>query len=115
MLIIGTRLTKNKKNKKYKKNKKNKKKNKKNKKKNQKKIKFLKYIKNKSEGINYVWFNYYFDFTQPSDLAKKLLEIKDKKMYIYFVEEIKNRWSNLKGKTEKTPGDEKENEREKKY
>ena len=46
---------------------------------------------------------------------KKLLEIKDKKIYIYFVEEIKNRWSNLKGKTEKTPGDEKENEREKKY
>ena len=41
--------------------------------------KFLKYIKNKSEVINYVWFNYYFDFIQPSDLAKKLLEIKDKK------------------------------------
>ena len=56
-------------------------------------------------------FNYYFNFKQPSDLTKKLFEIKDKKKNDDFVEEIKNRWSNLKDKTGKTPGDEKENER----
>ena len=41
--------------------------------------KFFKYIENKSEGINYLLFNYYFNFKQPSDLAKKLFEIKYKK------------------------------------
>ena len=41
--------------------------------------KFLKYIENKSEGISYILFNYYFNFLKPSYLAKKLLETKDKK------------------------------------
>ena len=41
-------------------------------------------------------FNYYFNFVEPSDLAKKLFEIKDKKKNNDFVEEIKNRWSKLK-------------------
>ena len=54
-------------------------------------------------------FNY-FNFVEPSDLAKKLFEIKDKKKNNDFVEEIKNRWSKLKDKVEKMPGDEKENE-----
>ena len=52
-------------------------------------------------------FNYYFNFKQPSDLAKKLFEIKDKKKNNDFVEEIKNRWSKLKDDIEKTPRDEK--------
>ena len=73
--------------------------------------KFLKYIENKSEGISNIFFNYYFNFNQPSDLAKKLFKIKDKKKNDDFVEEIKNRWSNLKDKTEKTAKDKKENER----
>ena len=53
--------------------------------------KFLKYIKNKAESISYLLFNYYFNFKQPSDLPKKLFEIKDKKKNDDFVEEIKNR------------------------
>ena len=72
--------------------------------------KFLKYIENESEGINYFLFNYYFNFKQPSDLAKKLFEIKDKKKNDDFVEEIKNRWSKLKDSIEKVQRDEKENE-----
>ena len=44
-------------------------------------------------------------------MAKKLFKIKDKKKNDDFVEEIKNRWSNLKDKTEKTAKDKKENER----
>ena len=35
--------------------------------------KFLKYIENKSEGISNIFFNYYFNFNQPSDLAKKII------------------------------------------
>ena len=34
--------------------------------------KFLKYIENKSEGISYILFNYYFNFLKPSYLAKKI-------------------------------------------
>ena len=56
-------------------------------------------------------FNYYFNFVEPGDLAKKLFEIKDKKKNNDFVEEIKNRWSKLKDKIEEIPGDEKENKR----
>ena len=56
-------------------------------------------------------FNYYFNFKQPSDLAKKLFEIKDKKKNDDFVEEIKNRWSKLKDSIEKVQRDEKENEK----
>ena len=41
--------------------------------------KFFKYIENESEDINYLLFKYYFNFIKPSDLAKKLFEIKDKK------------------------------------
>ena len=59
-------------------------------------------------------FYYYFNFIHPSELAKKLFEIKDKKKNDDFVEEIKNRWSKLKDSIEKTPRDEKENEKIKK-
>ena len=52
-------------------------------------------------------FSYYFNFEKPSDLAKKLFEIKDKKKNNDFVEEIKNRWSKLKDSTKKTPRKEK--------
>ena len=44
-------------------------------------------------------------------MAKKLLEIKDKKKNNDLVEEINNRWSKLKNKIEEIPGDEKENKR----
>ena len=53
-------------------------------------------------------FNY-FNFVEPSDLAKKLFEIKDKKKNNDFVEEIRNRWSKLKNGIEKIPRDKKEN------
>ena len=59
-------------------------------------------------------FSYYFNFATPSDLANKLLEIKDKKKNDNFVEEIKKRWSKLKDSIEKTPRDEKGNEKIKK-
>ena len=39
-----------------------------------KKPKFFKCIENKSEGINYLFFKYYFNFIQPSDLAKTYLK-----------------------------------------
>ena len=44
-------------------------------------------------------------------MEKKLFEIKDKKKNNDLVEEIKNRWSKLKDKIEKMPGDEKDNKR----
>ena len=72
---------------------------------------FLKYIENKSKDISYLLFNYYFNFLKPSDLAKALFEIKDKRKNDDFVEEIKNRWSKLKDETEKTPRDKKGNEK----
>ena len=75
-----------KKNKKNKKNKmKNKKKNKKTKKEESEESKFLKYIENKSEGISYFWFNYYFNFAKPSDLAKNkkfAIKVKRKMMIL---------------------------------
>ena len=54
-------------------------------------------------------FYYYFNFKQPSDLAKKLFEMKDKKRNNDFVKEIKNRWSKLKDDVEEMSEDEKEN------
>ena len=68
---------------------------------------FFKYIDNESKGISYFLFKHYFHFVGPSDLAKKLFEIKDKNKNNDFVEEIKSRWSKLKDEIEKTPGDEK--------
>ena len=70
--------------------------------------KFFKYIVNKSKDINYFLFKYYFNFIYPSDLAKKPFEIKDEKKNNDFVEEIKNRWSKLTDRVEKTLGDKKE-------
>ena len=46
-------------------------------------------------------FKTYFNFSAPIDLAKKLLETKDKEKNCEFEEEIKNRWSKLKDETEK--------------
>ena len=65
-------------------------------KKNQKKNKFFERIENGSKGIDYSSFIYYFDFVEPTDLAKILFEMKDKKKNNDFVEEIKNRWNKLK-------------------
>ena len=71
---------------------------------------FFKYIENESKNISSIWFKYYFNFLKPSDLAKKLLEIKDKQKNNDFVEEIKNRWSKLKDEMEKlSDDDEKKN------
>ena len=71
--------------------------------------KFLKYIENKSKDINYFLFKHYFNFTYPSDLVKKLFEIKDKKKNNDFVEEIKNRWSKIKDEIEDMSKDERKN------
>ena len=54
------------------------------------------FIKEKSKYINNDLFKRYFNFSAPIDLAKKLFETKDKKKNSELVEEIKNRWSNLK-------------------
>ena len=61
----------------------------------------MKYIENESKGINYDLFKDYFDFLVPSPLAKQLFETKKKKENNKLVEEIKNRWSNLKDEVEK--------------
>ena len=41
-------------------------------------------------------FREYFNFLMPIDLTKKLFIIEDANKNSEFVEEIKNRWSNLK-------------------
>ena len=56
-------------------------------------------------------FKTYFNFLTPIDFAKKLFETKDKKKNSEFVEEIKNRWSNLKHETEKMSKEEIKNEK----
>ena len=61
----------------------------------------------KSEDIYYYFFKHCFNFLKPSDLAKKLFEIKDQKKNNDFVEKIKKRWSNLKDRVEKMSGDDK--------
>ena len=58
-------------------------------------------IKKESKDINNDLFKTYFNFSAPIDLAKKLLETKDKEKNCEFEEEIKNRWSKLKDETEK--------------
>ena len=70
-------------------------------------LKFFKYIENKSKGISYDLFRKYFNFETPSQLTKKLFEIKDKKKNNDFVEEIKNRWSKLKDEIEEMSENEK--------
>ena len=69
--------------------------------------KFIEYIENKSKDIGCISFSYYFNFEKPSDLAKKLFEIKDKKKNNDFVKEIKSRCSNSNDSTTKTPRDKK--------
>ena len=54
-----------------------------------------------SKGINNDFFTEYFNFLKPIDLAKELYETKDAKKNSEFVEEIKNKWSNVKDKTKK--------------
>ena len=54
-------------------------------------------------------FKHYFHFIYPSDLVKKLFEIKDKKKNNDFVEEIKNRWSKIKDEIEDMSKDERKN------
>ena len=59
------------------------------------------FIKEKSRNINNDLFKKYFYISAPIDLAKKLFEPKDKKNNSELVQEIRNRWSNLKDETEK--------------
>ena len=56
-------------------------------------------------------FKNYFNFVVPSALAKKLYETKNKNKNNELVEEIKNRWSNLKDEIKKMSEDEKETEK----
>ena len=58
-------------------------------------------IERESEGINNDLFKKHFDFSTPIDLAKELFERKDANKKSLIVEEIKNRWSNLKDKLKK--------------
>ena len=75
------------------------------------KNKFFEHTENETKDIDYGLFNYYFNFVEPSDLAKKLFEIKDKKKNNDFVEEIKNRWSKLKDDIEEMPEEKRKNEK----
>ena len=59
------------------------------------------FIKEKSRNINNDLFKKYFYILAPIDLAKKLFGTKDKKNNSELVQEIRNRWSNLKDETEK--------------
>ena len=52
-------------------------------------------------------FRKYFNFETPTQLTKKLFEIKDKKKNNDFVEETKNRWSKLKDEIREMSDDEK--------
>ena len=52
-------------------------------------------------------FKEYFNFDKPTDLKKKLFEIKDKDKNSEFVKLIKVRWSNSKDKIKKMSEDEK--------
>ena len=70
--------------------------------------KFIEYIENESTGINYDLFKDYFNFIVPSALVKKLYETKNKNKNNELVEEIRNRWSNLKDGIKKMSEDEKE-------
>ena len=56
-------------------------------------------------------FTKYFNFLKPIALAKQLYETKDKKKNSMLVEEIKNRWSNLKDETKKMSEEEIQNEK----
>ena len=69
--------------------------------------KFFEYIENESKAINYDLFRKYFSFETPTQLTKKLFEIKDKKKNNDFVEEIKNRWSKLNDEIEEISEDKK--------
>ena len=73
---------------------------KKNQKKNQKKWWYyaIIFIKEKSRDINNDFFKTYFNFLAPIDLAKK----KNSEL----VEEIKNKWSNLKDEIKTTSKEE---------
>ena len=62
----------------------------------------------KIEGHNYDLFKGYFNFSVPSALAKELYERKDKTKNSELVEEIKNKWSDLKDEIKKMSEDEKE-------
>ena len=69
------------------------------------------FIEEKSKDINNYLFNKYCNFSALIDLAKKLFETKDKKKNSELVEEIKNRWSNLKDETQKMSKEEMKNEK----
>ena len=71
--------------------------------KSEKKKFFFEHIENETKDIDCGLFNHYFNFVEPGDLAEKLFEIKDKKKNNDFVEEIKNRWSELEDVTEEIP------------
>ena len=68
---------------------------------------FLEWIKEKQITINMNLFKEYFNFDKPTDLKKKLFEIKDKDKNSEFVKLIKVRWSNSKDKIKKMSEDEK--------
>ena len=58
-------------------------------------------IEKESKDINNDLLKTYFNFSAPIDLTKKLFERKDKKKNGELVEEMKNRWSNLKDEIKK--------------
>ena len=68
-------------------------------------------IERESKDINNDLFKKHFDFSTPIDLAKKIFEIRDVNKNSELVEEIKNRWTNLKDKIEEMSKEEIQNEK----
>ena len=56
----------------------------------------ISFIEKESKDIDNDLFKKYFDFSTPVALTKELLKIKDARRNNEFVQEIKNRYSNLK-------------------
>ena len=71
----------------------------------------MSFIERKSKDINNDLFKNHFDFSTPAALTKKLFETKDARENSKFVTEIKNRWSNLKDKTEEMSKEEIKNKK----
>ena len=69
------------------------------------------FIKENSKDINNDLLKKYFDFSKSIDLANKLYETKGVKENKELVEEIRNRWSNLKDEIKKMSREEIKNEK----
>ena len=71
----------------------------------------ISFIEKESKDIDNDLFKKYFDFSTPVALTKELLKIKDARRNNEFVQEIKNRYSNLKDEIQEMSKEEIKNEK----